>query len=713
MSSSLVERRPAAVGGHSQPQTWSSLMPPSIPRSRVSPPRRLTWKFTFGFILTLCLFFVMHVEFSKYMRPGAYVGRQWTRPVVVAPVSVRSANIKRILVMGSHHTGTSIVTRLIMEMGVNAGDNLLMLPGNELKYNEHRLAVEANKRVLSKGHDPSKRRRGPSWVDYGFDYKFVRQEERDLFSSSITKVYDELDRDTRDKQKTSWVIKDPRLSLLAKHWLEPLPSSNTVCVLVVRDAMETSVRLAKNYNKPGGGSSSSLHIWEWIQVWEESMLTAAHYCKQLGMKIVFAHHRELMKSAFVFAQRLEMDLFQTTNTFHSQQVVDGILGRGFAATGGFSRPPELAVWLPHTRQLMAALQTEHLQSLPPLTWLHRGARHRHDKEAYATIITGDNKGFVAGAIALAASIRQFDTKRTLVAMLSPEVDPLSSNLEALRLAGWELLAVDKLEEPWYQTHEKCREFTDSQQVRWGRMFTKLRVYSLLQFDHVLYVDTDVIALRELDYYFALDGGQFYGERSPSHLGINAGIMVIRPSHKILQRMITYARVNEPRVFWPGHQVGCTEQELVNRFWNAELPSRKLNNTRHFDYLGAKFTTEVGREEIALEGARLAHCLTTKCFKPWEVAVERLLKDGQGYDVNAIQANCDPIMYLTWYSNYMSDAMAPARLALDAAEIGTGSTLLAVNTELSLLVGKDGENLKRNWNTPVIRQELKNKRLMAG
>lgn len=590
-----------------------------------------------------------------------------------------------------------------MEMGANAGENLLMLPGNDLKYNEHRLAVEANKRVLSKGHDPAKRRKGPLWVDYGFDFKFVRPEERDHFYRSIERVYNELDESTRSKHQQAWVLKDPRLSILAKHWLERLPSTNTVCVLVVRDPLETSVRLAKNYNRPSGGS---LHVWEWIEFWEESMFNAAHYCKELGMKIVFAHHAELTKSPLVFAQKLEIDLFQRMEKFHSKDAVDRVLGREFVATGGFNKLVELVVWLPRTRQLFNALQSEHLQNLPKFQRTEITPKAR---EAYATIVTGDNKGFVAGAIALAASIRQFDAERTLIAMLSPEIEPYSPNLQALQLAGWELLHVDKLEEPWYQTHEKCREFTDSQQVRWGRMFTKLRVYSLVQFDRVLYLDTDVIALRELDYYFKLDG-DFFGERSPSHRGVNAGIMVIKPSNRVLQKLITFARVNEPRVFWPGHQVGCTEQELVNRYWDAgDGYNRKLNNTRHFDYLFPRFVDELGREELREHGARLAHCLTTKCFKPWEVPVEQLLGDSPAYDAHAIQSQCDPIMYLTWYSYYMSDSMSNARLALDAPEIGVGSTLKAINSELALLVGNSGENLKRNWKQPEILQEIQTKR----
>jgi len=233
------------------------------------------------------------------------------------------------------------------------------------------------------------------------------------------------------------------------------------------------------------------------------------------------------------------------------------------------------------------------------------------REAYVTIVTGNNKGFVAGAIALARSIRKFDQKRDLVAMTSIEVSDLSIK-KAMNLAGWKTVEVSKLEEPWYQTHPKCRSFTASQAVRWGRMFSKLQVYSL-PYDRVVYLDTDTLLLRDIDSYFSLPG-DFYAERSPSHDGINAGIMVIKPSKDVLKGLIDYAKNNQPMVFWSSNQVGCTEQELLNRYWNGASFRRKLNNTRHFDYLHGRFTDEIGREENRLVGPRIAHCLTTKCKK---------------------------------------------------------------------------------------------------
>jgi hypothetical protein len=209
--------------------------------------------------------------------------------------------------------------------------------------------------------------------------------------------------------------------------------------------------------------------------------------------------------------------------------------------------------------------------------------------------------------------------------------------------------VEKLEEPWYNHHPKCKHFTASQVVRWGRMFSKLGMYAL-PYKRVVYLDTDTVVLRPLDVWFALPG-EFYAERSPSHRGINAGIMVVRPSGAVLDSLIAYARENPPLVFWPSQQVGCTEQELLNRFWHCESASRKLNDTRHFDFMDGRFTEGEGREENRLHGARVAHCLTTKCNKPWDVPLKALVRGAAEFRENALQPYCDPDIYVTWHRMY--------------------------------------------------------------
>ena len=58
-----------------------------------------------------------------------------------------------VLVLGMHHSGTSLVTKMLSLLGIYMGEDkdLLMLKGNALKYFELKAAVLANKKVMSQG----------------------------------------------------------------------------------------------------------------------------------------------------------------------------------------------------------------------------------------------------------------------------------------------------------------------------------------------------------------------------------------------------------------------------------------------------------------------------------------------------------------------------------------------------------------------------------
>lgn len=125
----------------------------------------------------------------------------------------------------------------------------------------------------------------------------------------------------------------------------------------------------------------------------------------------------------------------------------------------------------------------------------------------------------------------------------------------------------------------------------------------MPYERIVYLDTDTLVLRSIEHYFHLPL-PFYGERSPSHPGINAGILVIRPSQMEFSSIEKFARTNEPLQFFKRNQVGCTEQELLNQYWNGSNMQIKLNDTRHADYVSKRFTEPEGRSILVEKGMNL-------------------------------------------------------------------------------------------------------------
>merc|ERR1719487_3208951 len=91
---------------------------------------------------------------------------------MAAPMAPAAAP-DQILVLGMHHSGTSVVSNLTMMMGAYGGEtsDLLLHPENPLKFWERRDVVALDEHRLVDGVQDSvaSRYEVPEWVAYGFD----------------------------------------------------------------------------------------------------------------------------------------------------------------------------------------------------------------------------------------------------------------------------------------------------------------------------------------------------------------------------------------------------------------------------------------------------------------------------------------------------------------------------------------------------------------
>ena len=142
---------------------------------------------------------------------------------ILSFASLAASEPSQVLVLGPHHSATSIVSRALGHMGLYLGaeDELLLQTTNPLKYWERQDVVEVNKQRLEEATPTTAQL--PSFVGYGF------QPAKGMSLSSSNEVSELLI--TLNKHRP-WATKDPRLSLLVSEWL-PLLDKNAVCVLTV------------------------------------------------------------------------------------------------------------------------------------------------------------------------------------------------------------------------------------------------------------------------------------------------------------------------------------------------------------------------------------------------------------------------------------------------------------------------------------------------
>ncbi|KAJ6757205.1 UDP-GLUCURONATE:XYLAN ALPHA-GLUCURONOSYLTRANSFERASE 5-RELATED [Salix koriyanagi] len=112
----------------------------------------------------------------------------------------------------------------------------------------------------------------------------------------------------------------------------------------------------------------------------------------------------------------------------------------------------------------------------------------HQRVAYATVLHS-SEAYVCGAIALAQSIIQKNSTRDLVLLHDSSLSPQS--LVGLRSAGWKTKLIQPIRSPFARKNSYNE---------WN--YSKLRLWQLTDYDKVIFIDADLIVLRNIDKFFA-------------------------------------------------------------------------------------------------------------------------------------------------------------------------------------------------------------------
>ena len=174
--------------------------------------------------------------------------------------------------------------------------------------------------------------------------------------------------------------------------------------------------------------------------------------------------------------------------------------------------------------------------------------------AYATLVT--NEDYLLGALALARSIKRVDNENPLWVMTT------RSDLEfcSLEAEGCHILQVSHppCSEVFLQRHSRSAQhktapFTKGIKPKFHDPldnFCKLRLWELDQFDRIVYLDADVIVLRDIRKLFSYPefsaAPNLYATLADMHR-LNSGVFVARPSKRTFEDLLL--KLDVPDVFW--------------------------------------------------------------------------------------------------------------------------------------------------------------------
>ncbi|XP_057960488.1 putative UDP-glucuronate:xylan alpha-glucuronosyltransferase 5 [Malania oleifera] len=202
------------------------------------------------------------------------------------------------------------------------------------------------------------------------------------------------------------------------------------------------------------------------------------------------------------------------------------------------------------------------------------------KEAYATILHS-SQAYTCGAIALAQTLLRTNTTRDLLLLADTTIS--ASALHGLAAAGWKIKPIQRIRNP----HARPGAYNE-----WN--YSKLRLWQLTEYDKLIFIDADLIVLKNMDFFFLYPQMSAAGN---SESMFNSGIMVVEPSQCMFETLMEMTKtlssynggdqgfLNEVFTWW--HRWPTNVNHLKMFKGRKRIERSRLKDLYAIHYLGLK------------------------------------------------------------------------------------------------------------------------------
>ncbi|KAG6674688.1 hypothetical protein I3842_15G056000 [Carya illinoinensis] len=213
------------------------------------------------------------------------------------------------------------------------------------------------------------------------------------------------------------------------------------------------------------------------------------------------------------------------------------------------------------------------------------------REAYVTVLHS-SESYVCGAITLAQSLIRTGTKRDLILLIDSSIS--THKRDALAAAGWKIRTIERIRNPRAEKNT-YNEYN----------YSKFRLWQLTDYDKLIFIDSDVLVLRNLDILF------YFPQLSATGNDVsifNSGIMVIEPSNCTFRVFMDH---REDIVSYNGGDQGFLNEIFV---WWHRFP-RRVNFLKNF---WANTTVETGfKNQLFGADPPKVYSIHYLGLKPWQ------------------------------------------------------------------------------------------------
>ncbi|KAG0463374.1 hypothetical protein HPP92_018865 [Vanilla planifolia] len=256
----------------------------------------------------------------------------------------------------------------------------------------------------------------------------------------------------------------------------------------------------------------------------------------------------------------------------------------------------------------------------PLNHKVRPSSQNARREAYATILHSEDV-YVCGAIAAAKSIRLTGSIRDLVILVDETIS--SHYKDGLEAAGWKIKKIKRIRNP------KAEKDAYNE---WN--YSKFRLWQLTEYDKVIFIDADLLVLRNIDFLFAMPEISATGNNGTL---FNSGVMVIEPSNCTF--MLLMEHINDIKSYNGGDQGYLNE---VFTWWHR-IP-RHVNFLKHF-WIGDEEEKKAIKNRLFAAEPPILYVIHYLGFKPW-----LCFRDYDcNWNVNFMQEFASDVAHRKWWS----------------------------------------------------------------
>jgi len=183
------------------------------------------------------------------------------------------------------------------------------------------------------------------------------------------------------------------------------------------------------------------------------------------------------------------------------------------------------------------------------------------KNSYVSILTTDS--YLFGALTLWKSLQDTKPKYPFHLLVTPNLSAETKTL--IEKSGIKTIKIDPIKNPILNDPKDRRYYN----------YSKLNMWSLTQFDKIVYLDADMIVMHNIDELFEkpnMSSTNAGGELHKDWKQLNSGLIVLEPSQSIFNDMKSKVGVIEK-------EKGKGDQAFIHQYY-ADWPERKELHLSH-------------------------------------------------------------------------------------------------------------------------------------